>query len=582
MSGERNIPNRRATDVPGLQILIEGTAIPESIPVNGVVVSKEFNTISSARITILDGDPSAESFEYSNSDLFIPGKNIEIKAGYQQDFSTIFKGIIVAQKLRVRENSNPNLLIECRDACYKLTLGRKNKYYENQKDSDIIEEIFDEFGLQTEIETTSVTHKQMVQYHSTDWDFAVMRAECNNMLLLPDDGKLIMKKPDVTASEAFSVIFGASMIEFDGTLDARNIPENTESKGWSYADQEALINENDSVDEANIGNIDAEQLAGDAGFSKKVLQHSGLKEENELDLWANAKQHKLVNSKIRGRAKFIGTPEIKPGQVLDIQGLGARINGKTIVWAVRHQLSEGTWSVDAQLGYDEKDFHEKYKVADSQAGGMLPPVNGLEIGIVTALEGDPDGEYRIRVKIPTLNNSEDGIWARIATMDAGSGRGSFFRPEIGDEVVLGFLNDDPRNPLVLGMLNSSAKPCPSENSDDNHEKGIVTRSRMKVWFNDEQVEMFIETPNGNIITISDNEGKICLEDENGNVLLLDPDGISMNTLGDINISAVGDINLEGTNINLSANAQASVDGSAGAEITSSGSTTVRGSIVQIN
>ena len=37
--------------------------------------------------------------------------------------------------------------------------------------------------------------------------------------------------------------------------------------------------------------------------------------------------------------------------------------------------------------------------------------------------------------------------------DAGENRGSFWRPEIGDEVVLGFLNSDPRDAIILGMLN---------------------------------------------------------------------------------------------------------------------------------
>jgi Rhs element Vgr protein len=582
MSGERNIPNQSATDQPGFEIRIDGNTIPESVPVRSIVVTKEFNTISSATIAILDGDPSAETFEYSNSDHFVPGNNIEIKAGYQQNLNTIFKGIIVAQKLRVRENSNPVLIVECRDAAYKMTLGRKNKYFEDKKDSEIIEEILGEYSLESELEASSITHKQMVQYHSTDWDFAVMRAECNNMLLLPDDGKLIMKKPNTNDTEAFSVTFGATMIEFDGEMNARTLSESTEGKGWSYADQEALLAESENIEEYDIGNRTAGQLAGDAGFEKQVLKHAGLKDENELELWASSRQHKTANSKIRGRAKFQGTPQIKPGLVLDIQGLGARMNGKTIVWGIRHQIDEGNWLVDAQLGYEEKDFHEKFKVAQTQAGGMLPPVHGLEIGVVTAIQGDPAGEYRIKVKIPSLNNSEDGIWARIATLDAGSSRGSFFRPEIDDEVVLGFLNDDPRYPLVLGMLNSSAKPAPSENSDDNHEKGFVSRSGMKIWFNDETVDMVFETPNNNKISLSDNDGWLKVEDENGNVVLMDSSGIRLETQGDISISALGDVNIEGNNVSISANARMTASGSAGAEISSTGTTVVSGSLVQLN
>ena len=73
---------------------------------------------------------------------------------------------------------------------------------------------------------------------------------------------------------------------------------------------------------------------------------------------------------------------------------------------------------------------------------------------------DPDGEHRVRVKLPLVNNADDGVWARVASLDAGNDRGFFFRPEIGDEVVVGFFDDDPRRPVMLGMLHSSAKAAP--------------------------------------------------------------------------------------------------------------------------
>lgn len=582
MTGERTIPNRRATDQAGFEIRVNGSAIPLSVPVRSIVVRKEFNTISSARIAILDGDPSAESFEWSNSEYFIPGNEIEILAGYQQDHDSIFKGVVVAQKLRAREGSNPALIVECRDKAYRMTLGRKNRYFYDMTDSDILDEILAEYSLQKELESTSVTHPQMVQYHSTDWDFAVLRAEANKMLLLPDDGKLVMSKPDVNASEVFSVIYGASMIEFDGILDTRLQAENTRASSWSFTNQEVVEEEGSPDGEAEIGNLSADDQASSGGYTEEHLRHSGMQASDELKEWADASRHKMVNAKVRARARFIGTPEIKPGMVLDIGGLGGRMNGKTLVWGIKHELSGGSWIIDAQLGYEEKYFHEKHKVAESQAGGLLPPVNGLEVGKVTAIEGDPDGEYRIRVKMPTLNNEEDGTWARIATLDAGGGRGSFFRPEIDDEVIVGFLNDDPRHPLVLGMMNSSALPAPAEHSDDNHEKGFVTRSGMKIWFNDDLVTAVIETPNGNIITLSDDEGKISIVDENGNTYALDSSGVSLEAQGDINISATGDINLEGTNINLSANAVLTAEGSASAELSSGGTATIQGSIVQIN
>ena len=96
---------------------------------------------------------------------------------------------------------------------------------------------------------------------------------------------------------------------------------------------------------------------------------------------------------------------------------------------------------------------------------MLPAIGGLQIGVVSQLQDDPDGEDRILVQIPIIDNQEQGIWCRVSSLDAGDSRGAYFRPEIGDEVIVGFINEDPNDAVVLGMLHSSAKPAPITASD---------------------------------------------------------------------------------------------------------------------
>lgn len=582
MSGERTIPADGSTDQPRFGIFVDNEQLPEALPVYSIIVNKELNRISGAKITILDGNPSEEHFEWSSSSYFIPGNKIEIKAGYDKNTETIFKGVVVAQRIKARADSDPVLIVECRDVAYKMTNGRKNRYYSDMKDSEIIEQIIGEYGISGDIDSTTFTNKQMVQYRSTDWDFIIMRAEANGMCVFPDDGILRLFTPDVSSAAEFSVLFGAVMLEFDGELDARIQVEKVEARGWNASEQELETAEDDEIDEAEIGNIQSKELSSSTGYKEASLINTGLNDNEELQLWADSKKMKSVNSKIRGRAKFIGKASVKPGMVLELQGLGNRMDGSTLVWGVRHDLIEGAWTTNVELGIPDKFFFEKFQVADAQAGGLLPPVHGLEIGIVTTLEDDPESEFRIKVKLPTLDNSDEGIWARVCTLDAGSNRGSYFMPEIGDEVILGFLNDDPRSPIVLGMLNSSAKPAPSEHSDDNHEKGFVTRSGMKIWFNDDLITTIMETPNGNIITISDDEGKISIEDENANTFVLNSDGVSVESPFDITIKASGDVSIEGMNVKLKANTELKAESSASSELSSSGITVIKGSQVQIN
>jgi Rhs element Vgr protein len=252
------------------------------------------------------------------------------------------------------------------------------------------------------------------------------------------------------------------------------------------------------------------------------------------------------------------------------------------VSGIAHQFSDNTWTTDIYVGLSPKWFSQSEEIIDTQAAGLLAGINGLQIGIVTDLE-DPDGEDRVKVRLPILNPNDEGIWSRVATLDAGENRGAFFRPEMNDEVVVGFLNDDPRDAIVLGMLNSSAKPAPITASNNNHEKGFVTRSEMKVIFNDDEVSTTIETPNGNKFVLSDNTGNILVEDENGNKIELSSAGILVESASDLTLKASGEIKVEsGVNMTLSAGAQFKAEGSAGAELSTGAVAVVQGSMVQIN
>ena len=190
------------------------------------------------------------------------------------------------------------------------------------------------------------------------------------------------------------------------------------------------------------------------------------------------------------------------------------------------------------------------------------------------MESDPLGEDRIQLRLPLIDPQDDGTWARVSTLDAGNERGSFFRPEIGDEVLVGFLNDDPRHPVVLGMLHSSSRPAPISAADDNHEKGFVSRSGMKWLFNDEHKNILLETPDGNKVSISGEDQSIMMEDQHGNKIVLDSNGILLESTQDIVLKATGNLEVEGLAVTASAQSTG--------EFSANGTLTLKGGLVQIN
>lgn len=581
MPNSRIIETSQSADLVTFKILIDGSEISSAYQVKNISVEKEINRIPFAQIVFIDGNAASQDFELSNEDLLIPGKNIEIKAGYHSDDETIFKGIIIKHSIKIREN-NSVLIVECRDETVKMTIGRKSNFYYESKDSDIIEEIIGKYSLESDIESTSFTNKEMVQYRASDWDFIMTRAQINGQICTVDDGKITISKPNLSQDAIVTVAFGATLLDFDAEIDARNQFNTITAYGWNPSEQEIVEAEATDPAISLNGNISVSDLAEIINLENLELKSGGNYNSAALQNWSDAKSLFQQLSKTRGRVKFQGIPTVKPGTMLKLEGVGDRFNGKIFISAVRHEIVDGNWTVDAEFGINPKWFSETYDISELPAAGIIPAVSGLQIGIVSQLESDPSGENRILVKIPIINNEEQGIWTRIATLDAGNNRGSFFLPEIGDEVIVGFVNDDPNHAVILGMLHSSAKPAPLKASDDNHEKGFVTRSEMKLIFNDEKKSITIETPGGKKVTIDEDAGAIVIEDENSNKITMDSDGVAIESGKDFSIKATGDCNIEAMNINVKANAQFKAEGSAGAEVSTSAVAVLKGSLVQIN
>jgi len=581
MNNSGVIQTSQNPDLVTYTVLVEGNAISGTEHVHSVAVSKEINRIPTATIIVGDGDSSTQDFALSNQDLLIPGKKIEIKAGYHTDEETIFKGIVIKHNIKIRQNSTM-LIIECKDEAVKMTVGRKSAYFYDSKDSDIFEEIIGNYSLEKDVEETKVEHKELVQYNSSDWDFVLSRAQANGKLCFADDGKLTIAKPDLGQAEVETIAFGSTMLDFDGEIDARNQMKKVTSYSWNQADQKIVEAEGTDPSVSLNGNLSSGDLADVVGLDNLQLRHGGNLDESELQDWSDATMLYQQLSKVRGRVKFQGLHNVKPNTTLKLEGVGDRFNGKIYVTGVLHTISDGDWTCDAQFGLNPKWFSETFDIHTQPASGLLPSIKGLHVGVVSQLEEDPDGEDRILVMIPIVDGEKQGIWCRVSTLDAGKDRGSFFRPEIKDEVIVGFINEDPNDAVVLGMLHSSAKPAPIVASDDNHEKGFVTRSKMKLMFDDDKVSVTIETPEGKKFTMDEDADVITLEDDHSNVITMDSNGISIESAGEISIKASKDVKVEGMNVGIAANAEFKAEGSAGAEVSTSAIAVLKGSLVQIN
>jgi uncharacterized protein involved in type VI secretion and phage assembly len=168
---------------------------------------------------------------------------------------------------------------------------------------------------------------------------------------------------------------------------------------------------------------------------------------------------------------------------------------------------------------------------------------GVYVALVTDI-ADPDGQGRVKVRLPWSPDSEGSayeVWARIATMMAGNDRGSWFIPDVNDEVLVAFEAGDTRRPYMVGALwnGQDAPPESMDGAGHNNIKKLRSRNGVQITMDDSdgQEKLVMETPGGQRITLQDGPGKVEVVDSNGNSITMETSGITVNAAAKVTINA---------------------------------------------
>jgi uncharacterized protein involved in type VI secretion and phage assembly len=191
---------------------------------------------------------------------------------------------------------------------------------------------------------------------------------------------------------------------------------------------------------------------------------------------------------------------------------------------------------------------------------MSQKENGIVIGTVVDLD-DPEKLGRVKLKLPQYDDQQS-TWARIASPMAGNNRGFFFRPEVQDEVLVGFENGEIRRPYVLGSLWSKVDTPPPRDNDEtkNNWRFMVSRSGHIFKFDDTEGSEKIEIvdKSGSLkVTFDSTSSKITIE-SNGDVEIKAPQGafkvsaqtVDIEASGEMKLQAFADMTVKGATVNI--------------------------------
>lgn len=197
---------------------------------------------------------------------------------------------------------------------------------------------------------------------------------------------------------------------------------------------------------------------------------------------------------------------------------------------------------------------------------------GVYEAIVTG-NNDPSKEGRAQVRFPWFDEQMTTEWCRVQQFYAGNDYGAFFVPEVGDEVLVAFIQGDMHFPVILGGLYNGKDKSPSARASDKDQKMIRTKGKHEILLDDTQGDehVRIKTKAGHEITLNDVSGseKITIVDSkaknrfeidtaansitvqsNGGKLVLKANEIEISADSTLKVQAGGQMTIKGATVNI--------------------------------
>jgi Rhs element Vgr protein len=584
-----------------VKLVLDGKPAPEAHPLVALDIWLGVNKVARARVAIADVMQDDAMFPISMSSSYVPGAKVVIELGYDEQTTPVFSGVIITHGLDVGADDAALLIVEVADPAMALTLSRHTSVFTDCTDSEVIEKLVRNQGLQAEVSATNDKHPSLVQYACSDWDLLVMRAEVNGMVVINSAGKVSVAPPNTKAKAVLELDYGVSIRQAQLTIDATTQldPGVLRSLAWDPVGQALAEGAEPSTDVEELGNLSSTALAKVFGIRAAPQQTAAQLQPAELSTWSKAEMMRMRLAKVRGQLRCAGTAAARPAAMVSLRGFGDRFNGNAFISGVQHHVSAGEWSTELEIGLNPEPFAVTApRISPPAAAGQLAGISQLQVGVVDKPAQDPDGQMRLPIRLPLAPGQGKPLWARLASPYATAESGFQFWPEQDDEVIVAFMDNDPRFPVVLGSLYSKSKAPPSPLKPENSVKCLVSKSKLRIAFDEEKKAIEISTPAKQIIRLDDESKELSITDAHGNKITLGSNGIILASQGDIRLSAKGGIkldaktsldlkgasgaNLQGATVDIAADSTLTAKGNAEAKLTSPASVVVQGSLVRIN
>ena len=474
----------------------------------------------------------AESLEGLEGGMLQSSRNL-IGGVLQASFSTPatgkglqFRGIVMQVEADRFSGHTGNIIISGTSPTIILDNGPHCKSWEKKAIKNIAQDVLKHFPqdlLQAQVSPTyPETLAYTVQYKQTAWQFLNFLCSSYGEWLYYDGNQLQIGAPK--GAEATALTFGSNISRFSMALQVQ--PANSQMMAYDYLNHDVYTSTPQSIEtKAGLNDLGRHVFQASNNVyatQPKVWNNQFVSNKKQLDDTINIRMAMQSSNTVR----FSGSsahPGVKIGGNINIQGqnlynLAGESYGEYTVLSISHYF-------DGQGNYNN-DFTavpSTIKLPPVKAGAM--PHSETQSAMVTD-NHDPKGLGRVRVKFHWMNGTEKTPWIRVTSPHGGGGKGMFFIPEVGEEVIVGFEGDSPIKPYIIGTV-YHGKASNTYSNGGNDVKALQTRSGNKVIMNDKDGSVFVEDKDGNSMLI-DGAGNITVK-SNKTVLIDATNEITLKT-----------------------------------------------------
>lgn len=482
----------------------------------------------------------------TDSTLFDVGKSVEIHMGYAGSLQPMMLGEITAVSPSFPEGGAPSLSVTGYDKSHRMRHNSPpGKTFTHLNDSLIAAQIAAENGLVPIVDPTRTVREKSPQLGS-DWALLQELADRNHFQLFVHWDKLFFRLPR-PQTQMVTLTWGKNLNSFNPRLSTAGQVGIQEIRSYDHELAQTIVavlpaialdTDLDDIIE-RLGSGFVNQLTS---LGRYVIRDVKVSDYFDALTLAKSILQQILEGLYEASGACIGMTELRAGDLIEVRGVGKRFSGKYRLSRVTHTIDESGYRTSFEVSQKASALllqSLRKKLVDSPPPNKQPKQESVMVGIVRNNVGDPKGLGRVQLSFPEFSEVNLSEWARVAGFMAGGGSrpadswGSYFLPDIGDEVLVAFEHGDFNRPVVIGSLwNGKARP-PETNEGKNARKLLKTKTGMQILFD--------ETSGQENLTIKDKAGSTITLKADGSISITAPGNIELKSTG-------GDISIEGKNV----------------------------------